>query len=290
MGGTPLKELYVVLFEGKVRERESKRDVRQRLMEQFHIDRTGADRLFSGQRIVVFRSEDRAKTDDFAHRFANTGALCRIEVEFQEDPDAPRCTACGHAKTSPEASCAWCQREEAAREHETVDARWKDDDPMPQEALPPLLPLWQAYAGPRGEWYAARFRLFAGKERPTFVPTWNWGAFLFGIVWLIYRKMYALAFLFFGISAAGIVFPGGSVAVSIFFGLFANFLYYLHVKKKIDTIIANSDHIDPDQAIESMGGVNPIPKVLALFLIMMAIMAVLGSYLLDIKDIAPLIK
>lgn len=276
MGGNTLKELYVVLFEGKVRERESKREVKSRLMDCFNMGQAGIDRLFSGQRVIVFRSEDRTKTDAFAKRFAETGALCRIEVDFQEEAERQAWDA-GAAS----------QPEEDTR---TQDAHWEADDSASSEDESPLLPLWQAYAGPRGEWYAEKFKLFSRKGRTAFVPSWNWGAFLFGIVWLIYRKMYGLALLFFGISAAGIVIPGGSLAVSFFFGAFANFLYFLHVKKRVDAIIAASDQIDPNQALETSGGVNPIPKVLALFLIMMGIMAFIGSYLFDLNGLAPHIQ
>ncbi len=282
-----MKELYVVLFEGKVRERESKREVKGRLMDRFDIDTAGVERLFSGQRMVVFRSEDRVKTDDFAKRFAETGALCRIEVDYKEEPETPRCSDCGRVKDTPDARCSWCDSQETPRDNQTTDAHWEPENGTPQDDTSALLPLWTAYAGPRGEWYADKFKLFSKKGRTTFVPSWNWGAFLFGIVWLIYRKMYGLALLFFGISAAGIVIPGGSLAVSFFFGAFANFLYFLHVKKKVNTIIAASDHIDPNQAMEVTGGVNPIPKVLALFIIMMGVMALFGSYFFDMKDIAP---
>ncbi|BCS95312.1 hypothetical protein DSLASN_09440 [Desulfoluna limicola] len=282
-----MKELYVVLFEGKVRERESKREVKGRLMDRFDIDTAGVERLFSGQRMVVFRSEDRAKTDDFAKRFADTGALCRIEVDYKEEPETPRCSDCGRAKDSADARCSWCDSRETPRDNQTMDTQWESEDNTSSSDTSTLLPLWQAYAGPRGEWYAEKFKLFSRKGRTTFVPSWNWGAFLFGIVWLIYRKMYGLALLFFGISAAGIVIPGGSLAVSFFFGAFANFLYFLHVKKKVESIIEASAQINPERAMKSRGGVNPIPMVLALFLIMMGVMALFGSYFFDMKDIAP---
>ncbi len=270
-----MKELYVVLFEGKVRERESKREVKDRLKVHFNMDKAGIDRLFSGHRTIIFRSEDRSKTDDFAKRFADTGALCRIEVHYEEEPDTQSASR---------------ERSDATAENQAEDTPWEADKPASQDNESPLLPIWQAYVGPRGEWYASKFKLFARNGRTAFIPSWNWGAFLFGIVWLIYRKMYGLAFLFFGISAAGIVIPGGSLAVSFFFGAFANFIYFLHVKKKVATIISASDHIDPTQAMENTGGVNPIPKVLALFLIMMGVMALFGSYFFDLASVAPQIN
>ncbi|VFQ46530.1 DUF2628 domain-containing protein [Desulfoluna butyratoxydans] len=267
-----MKELYVVLFEGKVRERESKREVKSRLMDCFNMGQAAIDRLFSGQRVIVFRSEDRAKTDDFAKRFAETGALCRIEVDFREEAE----------KEPPLESS-----QQPEEEHRAEDVHWEDDGAASSLDASPLLPLWQSFAGPRGEWYAEKFKLFSKDGRTAFAPSWNWGAFLFGIVWLIYRKMYGLAILFFGISAAGIVIPGGSLAVSFFFGAFANFLYFLHVKKKVDAIISASDQIDPNLAMERIGGVNPIPKVLAIFLIMMGVMAFIGTYLFDLSELTP---
>jgi len=267
MGGNTLKELYVVLFEGKVRERESKREVKSRLMDCFNMGQAAIDRLFSGQRVIVFRSEDRAKTDDFAKRFAETGALCRIEVDFREEAE----------KEAPVESP---QRPE--EEHQAQDVHWEAD-----EDASSLLPLWQSFAGPRGEWYAERFKLFSKDGRTALGLSWNWGAFIFCIGWLIYRKMYGLAFLFFGISTVGIVYPDIGLGVSLFLGAFGNFLYFLHVKKKVDAIISVSDQVDPNLAMERIGGVNPIPKVLAIFVIMMGIIAILATYFFDLGELAP---
>ncbi len=265
-----MKELYVVLFEGKVRERESKREVKKRIISRFNIDPPQAERLFSGHRMVVFRSEERDKTDDFAKRFTETGALCRIEPESIHGPTAE---ASGEDPGAP-------------HEAPNTSSSQRDVPPVQYGESSPYLALWEAYAGPRGDWYAERFKRFTQKGTPAFAPSWNWSAFLFGIVWLIYRKMYRWALLLFGVSMAGIVIPGGSLAISFFFGAFANFLYFLHVKKKVDIIISESDHIDSDQAIKERGGVNPLPKVLALFLLMMGIMALFGSYLFDFATIA----
>ena len=255
-----LKEIYVVLFEGKVRERESKREVKKRLMDCFHTDEAAVDRLFSGQRMIVFRSETRNKADDFAKRFAATGALCRIEIEFDECPDGDQ----------PEAPGTDAPRDTSIDKGEGGTYHL----------------LQQAYAGPRGEWYANHFKRFSSGGRTSFAITWNWCAFLFGIVWLLYRKMYGMALIFFSISLVGIVIPGSNLFISLFLGFSGNYFYFRHTEKKVIAIISGSEHIDPDRAMAELGGVNPIAKVLAIFLIMIGIAAFLGSSIFDLANVS----
>jgi hypothetical protein len=61
-------------------------------------------------------------------------------------------------------------------------------DPLTDERL-------EAFIGPRWPRYQKKFAQF--REDPSFVPTWNWSAALFGSAWFVYRKLYlpALAFM-----------------------------------------------------------------------------------------------
>ena len=49
-----------------------------------------------------------------------------------------------------------------------------------------------AYVGTKANYYMPRFRRMARKGSSA---SWNWAAFLFGPLWLLYRKMYALGFV-----------------------------------------------------------------------------------------------
>jgi len=72
--------------------------------------------------------------------------------------------------------------------------------------------------------------------------SWNWCAFLFSSYWLIYRKMYkefaivAALEVFTIPAAASLLEPLGSLTllVSIFTGLFGNYLYMKHIDRLID--------------------------------------------------------
>ncbi|MBY0462907.1 MAG: DUF2628 domain-containing protein [Alphaproteobacteria bacterium] len=97
--------------------------------------------------------------------------------------------------------------------------------------------------------------------------SWNWSAALFGALWLAYRKMYLIAFTAFLISSLltfsliiALIFITYGYKISealgfyillfwviellgsfVFFGLYGNFLYFSHLKKKTN----NNQHINP---------------------------------------------
>ena len=65
-----------------------------------------------------------------------------------------------------------------------------------QEALNPLTDeRLEAFIGPRWPTYQRKFAQF--REDPTFVPSWNWGAAVFGFGWFMYRKLYLAAVAFY---------------------------------------------------------------------------------------------
>ena len=78
------------------------------------------------------------------------------------------------------------------------------------------------------------------------VIAWNWAAFLFGYLWLAYRKAYIESAFWFGITFLGglifipyfIVAPGWAKPIMGFFfsgvlGAFGNFIYAMSLKHKI---------------------------------------------------------
>ncbi|MBL0939197.1 MAG: DUF2628 domain-containing protein [Gemmatimonadaceae bacterium] len=94
---------------------------------------------------------------------------------------------------------------------ESHDQQSLPDDTSGSPPTPPELPRWAqqsatsasrdeaffaAYVGPRWE-SVYRRKLQPFFEDPSFVPTWNWSAALFGPLWFIYRKLYLQFAVFF---------------------------------------------------------------------------------------------
>jgi Tfp pilus assembly protein PilE len=129
--------------------------------------------------------------------------------------------------------------------------------------------------------------------------SWNWPAFFISFLWLLYRKMWLYAILywsspfFLGIALAIVTIPissesttatlfslGQFVYLGIIFILlpmYANGLYYLHTKKKINTtLIENQDEQKALLRIASKGGTSGVPLVIILILV---IIPVIGIFL-----------
>ncbi len=113
--------------------------------------------------------------------------------------------------------------------------------------------LFAAYVGPkRADYYKARFEKFAGGGGSI---GWHWPAFFFTSAWLLYRKMWLYALLYIFVIPFATGFIAGMIAaftnpllitpvyygVYLFYGfvlmpMFANRLYFGHVKSKVDKI------------------------------------------------------
>ena len=121
---------------------------------------------------------------------------------------------------------------------------------------------WRQFIGPRADYYLERFRSFQAAHWNHFRPSWHWPAFGVGWLWFLYRKMYVHAAVFliggllpmlFGAGLLGAVLWNGVAGVT------ANFLYYLHVKFKLEIIQrrAPTDKTIRDVLIADAGGVQP---------------------------------
>ncbi|NPA57981.1 MAG: DUF2628 domain-containing protein [Aquificae bacterium] len=101
--------------------------------------------------------------------------------------------------------------------------------------------LYRIFVGKNWQYYLDRFKRF---EEGGSV-SWNWSAFLFGVLWMFYRKMYLygvlgfLATVFLNVLAVSL-FPdnplllvGLQVWLWIGFGAFGNYIYYIFVKEKV---------------------------------------------------------
>jgi hypothetical protein len=108
------------------------------------------------------------------------------------------------------------------------------------------------FVGTNAYYYIQNFSKFTIMGREKFCVTWNWNCFGFTFLWMLYRKMYALALVTF------IVFciPGVNVLLHIGAGMIGNYLYYRHVKAKIVEIRATQSPQNIVPVLQETGGVN----------------------------------
>lgn len=158
-----------------------------------------------------------------------------------------------------------------------------DPDPEPESSpslsAPTSLQLWETFIGPSKSlqfslktwwtwrpaflYYKEKFANFESPDGPRFALSWNWPAALFdSFLWFLYRKMYMFALLY-AVAPALAIFITGDMTVGIvsrvLAGASANYLYYWHVKDKVQRImsIPNMDDTARANLIREEGGVQP---------------------------------
>ena len=180
----------------------------------------------------------------------------------QDNPrDANFCAQCGQAlvKDSPDSS--------------------SDSETSSSPTTPTTLQLWETFIGPSKSlqfslktWWTWRPAFLYYKEKfanletpagPRFALSWNWPAAIFdSFLWFLYRKMYMFALLY-AVAPALAIFITGDMTVGIvsriLAGGSANYLYYWHVKDKLQRImsIPNMDDRARANLIREEGGVQP---------------------------------
>ncbi|MBV5341953.1 MAG: DUF2628 domain-containing protein [Deltaproteobacteria bacterium] len=110
----------------------------------------------------------------------------------------------------------------------------------------------RAFVGANAGYYIQSFSKFTIAGREKFCVTWNWSCFAFTFLWLLYRKMYASAFITFVVFCI----PGVNIILHIGIGMIGNYLYYRQVKGKIIEIRATQSAQNFYPLLEEMGGVN----------------------------------
>ncbi|MEJ2128762.1 MAG: pilin [Woeseiaceae bacterium] len=162
--------------------------------------------------------------------------------------------------------------------------------PQSPTAVAPQGDLTLAYIGPKNtDYYARKFEKFQSGGGSI---SWNWPAFFISSVWLLYRKMWLLAFLYWIVLPFSLSFLSTFVTLMVdaspiagelaYYGLyfliafillpmFANRLYFAHAKRKADKV-AGIISSEEQQAIElaRIGGTSNVALVVApLFIIML---------------------
>ncbi|MCC7633384.1 GYF domain-containing protein [Stenotrophomonas rhizophila] len=145
----------------------------------------------------------------------------------------------------------------------------------------PLNETMQAYAafvGPRFPVYRRKWNLDQNPN-PDSVSTWNWAAFLFGALWMLYRRMYAVAALWLGamlvissiellIGVSGSISAIISIAIAVAAGVVGNHLYLRHATRQIGAASAAHRGQGPDLQAElaARGGTSWLAVVVGVAL------------------------
>ncbi len=164
----------------------------------------------------------------------------------------------------------------------------------PAEPAPP--PTDREYLelaiGPNNtDYYMSRFERFASGGTKV---SWNWPAFFVTLPWLLYRKMWGYAALYFFLptifllvvsltlgalfsnTAAGLVWPVAVVLIFVFVPMYANLLYYRQVASRIAWIKRLRGGTDRQlRALANEGGTSAL-ALLILILFPAAAVPVLG--------------
>lgn len=167
-------------------------------------------------------------------------------------------------------------------------------DPSDPYRAPAAAPEMAAAAGLEGEMalyasvvggnfpvYRQRWRLDQGIATGT--GTWHWPAFLIGLVWMMYRRMYRLAALWVGLlllisvveTLLGV--PDGlsmviTFALSITTGMFGNSWYLAHCQRQIARAraVAGGDEARMRSELAARGGTSVVATLVAI-VIMLAV-------------------
>ena len=93
------------------------------------------------------------------------------------------------------------------------------------------------------DYYLPRFAKFEATNQKV---SWNWPAFLFSAMWVIYRKQYLLFIIIFMVNIPCTFLPEPFYTISTllvmgFCGVFGNYLYYRHTMRVLSKLSSLSE-------------------------------------------------
>jgi hypothetical protein len=109
-----------------------------------------------------------------------------------------------------------------------------------------------AFIRRKAQQYLLKFRIFSVGGNDRFAATWHWPAFLVGFWWLLYRKMYLWAVVYFLV----LIIPYANIAAWFTLAISGNYLYYRFVKGKILRVKTSQPSGDIAKTLSEIGGVN----------------------------------
>ena len=208
----------------------------------------------------------------------------------------PSCPSCSQDNPNDANFCAQCGQALVKNSPDLEQV----PDPAQSQSTPTSLQLWETFIGPSKSlqfslktgwvwrpaflYYKEKFSNLETPDGPRFVLSWNWpAAFFDSFLWFLYRKMYMFALLY-AVAPALAIFITGDMTVGIvsrvLAGGSANYLYFWHVKDKLQRImsIPNMDETARARLVHEEGGVQPyvlwLGAALHLFMFGLLVMAV----------------
>lgn len=155
---------------------------------------------------------------------------------------------------------------------------------------------YKAVIGPKNlGYYLDHFTRFDNEGKAG--ATWNWPAFFVTFYWMLYRKMWLNAFLYFllpylffallGIVArvsnsSGLQFTMGYlfylIAIFVLIPMYANALYYKQCRKKISTVIATPHDVQRQLGeLSGKGGTSNIAIIIIFVFVFVAVIGILAA-------------
>ena len=208
------------------------------------------------------------------------------------------CPSCSQDNPSDANFCAQCGQ--ALVKNSPDPDPGVDPKPTQSQSTPTSLQLWETFIGPSKSlqfswktgwtwrpaflYYKEKFSKLETPDGPRFALSWNWpAAFFDSFLWFLYRKMYMFALLY-AVAPALAIFITGDMTVGIvsriLAGGSANYLYFWHVKDKLQRImsIPNMDTAARARLVHEEGGVQPyvlwLGAALHVFMFGLLVMAV----------------
>lgn len=115
--------------------------------------------------------------------------------------------------------------------------------------------------------------------------SWNWAAFFLTPFWLLYRRLYACFAMYVVLSAGLVVIEelasmdaaaarAMHMGVAAVVGMFGNYLYRLHMQRKLASLDGNGTPEQQRIAAARAGGTSPIgPSLLLIVLVVLGLVA-----------------
>lgn len=188
------------------------------------------------------------------------------------------CSKCGAESIEGAVYCGKCGEVLTSQREAQTDPDTPDHDYL------------EVAVGPRNtDYYLGRFERFSSGQG--FV-SWNWPAFFVSLIWMLYRKMWAYAVLyFFGLpiavfvisavfsatmsetSAASLTLLVELVVIFVLFPMFANALYYRVVQKRVDK--AKQTPVERERQLRLLAGEGGTSNA-ALIVVLLMIVPTIG--------------
>jgi type II secretory pathway pseudopilin PulG len=201
------------------------------------------------------------------------------------------CPKCGASNDAAATFCAACGEVLPLPAEGVQQARRKSDGPVD------IGEYYKAALGPKNqEYYLSRFARFDADGKVS--ATWHWPAFFVTFYWMLYRKMWLLAliyfffpYVFFGLMGATTGVTNGSgnfligsvyliylAGILLLVPMYANALYYKHCKKQISAAKASTTDVQRQLGeLTGKGGTSNIVFIILLFLAFIALLGIVAA-------------